>query len=71
MKYDKMKKLILSGIKRGTRGETEEICFAMHFLNFLQSKTFVVTAIFFYFGISNCFVIAKEELQKKFTVELN
>ncbi len=52
-----------SGIKRGIRGETEENCFVMHSLC-LQSKSFVDTSFFFYFGISNCFVIAKEEFQK-------
>ncbi len=46
------------------KGETEESSFVMHFLC-LQSKSFVDTSIFFYFGISNCFVIAKEEFQKK------
>ncbi len=62
MKNDKMKKIILSGIKRGTRGKKEEICFTMHFL---QSKSFLVTSIFFYFGISNCFVIAKRRIAEK------
>ncbi len=52
------------------REETEESYFKMHFLCW-QSKSFVDTSIKKYFGISNYFVIAKEEFQKKFTVELN
>ncbi len=51
---------------RGTQGgdRRELLCNAFFFL---QSKSFVDTSIFFYFGISNCFVIAKEECQKKYS----
>ncbi len=48
--------------QEGTRGETEEICFAMHFLC-LQSKSFVDTSIF-QFGINIGFVTPKEEFWK-------
>ncbi len=58
----KLKKLILSGIKRGTRGEKDQIRFATHFLC-LQSKSFADTWLFS-FWISNCFVIENEGFQK-------
>ncbi len=58
-KNEKWEKWILSWFKWHTRWETEESCFAIHFLC-LQSKSFVDTSIIFYFWISNCFVIAKE-----------
>ncbi len=54
-KNEKMKIQILSRIKRGTRGEIYMICFVTNF-----------NTSIFYFGISNCFEIAKEEFQKNF-----
>ncbi len=59
-KNEKMKKwkMILSG------REKNQICFAVHF--FICKANLLFTPPFFHFGVSNCFVIAKEKFQKKF-----
>ncbi len=70
MKNDKMKKNNFIRDQEGYKGETEEICFTTHFSQ-IAKQIFCCHLHFFYFRISNCFVIAKEELQKKITVESN
>jgi hypothetical protein len=60
----KCNRRILSGVKRGTKGETEEICFMMHFCVHEAN-------LFFHFGINIGFVIAKEEFEKDFLLQRN
>ncbi len=61
-KYEKNE--FYPGLRGAKKGGRDQMCFTMHFLC-LQSKSFVDTSIF-YFGISNCFVFAKEEFEKNF-----
>ncbi len=52
MKNEKMKKMNFIWDQGGNKGERDEMCFVTHYL-FLQSKSFVGTSIFLYFGINN------------------
>ncbi len=59
-KKEKMKKRIFARIKKGTKGEEDEICFTMQW-----SKSFLDTSFFLQFRINIGVVIPIEEFWKK------